>query len=58
MKKPSFRSFGLIWVAAAIASFALFVNTQDRGALVRCGIFLMAGMLYLWADWRRRRKKK
>ena len=57
MKKPSFRSFGLIWVAAAIASFALFVNTLDGGALVRCGVFLMAGMLYLWADWRRRKKK-
>lgn len=57
MKKPSFRSFGLIWIAAAIASFALFVNTLDGGALVRCGVFLMAGMLYLWADWRRRKKK-
>lgn len=58
MKAPSFFSLGMIWIAAAIISFTLFMNTRDGGALVRCGVFLMAGMLYLWADWRRKRKKK
>ena len=48
----------MIWIAAAIISFTLFMNSRDGGALVRCGIFLMAGMLYLWADSRRRKKKK
>ena len=58
MKLPSFFSLGMIWVAAAIISFTLFVNSRDGGALVRCGIFLLAGVLYLWADRRRKKKKK
>ena len=49
MKRPNYLIFGLIWLTAAVVSIMNFIQyLDDRGNLVRGGLFLMMGVFYFW----------
>ena len=59
MKQPNYLIFGVAWIAAAVISIMNFVQyLDDRGNLVRGGLFLAMGVYYLWLNRKNRRKKK
>ena len=47
MKKPNYLVFGMIWLAAALISLMNFIQyLDDRGNLVRAGLFLLMALFY------------
>lgn len=57
MKRPNYFIFGMIWLMAAVVSIMNFVQyLDDRGNLVRGGIFLLMAIFYFWMN--RKYKKK
>ena len=57
-RQPKYLNFGLIWVMAAAASVTNFIqHMNDRGDLVRAGIFLMMGVFYFWMNDKTKKKK-
>ena len=57
MKRPNYRTFALIWLAAAVVSVMNFVQyLDDRGNLIRGGLFLMLSVFYFWMHDRQKRK--
>ena len=51
MKQPNYLVFGLLWIMAAAVSIMNFIQYfDDRGNLVRGGLFLMMGIFYLWMN--------
>ena len=56
-RNPKYLNFGMIWVVAAAASVMNFVQHQnDRGDLIRAGLFLMMGTFYFWMHDRHKKK--
>ena len=59
MKQPNYLSFGMAWIMAAAVSVMNFLQYQnDRGNLIRGGLFLAMGVYYLWLNRKNKRKKK
>ena len=57
MKRPNYFVFGMIWLMAAVVSVMNFIQyLDDRGNLVRGGIFLLMAIFYFWMN--RKYKKK
>ena len=50
MKKRFYLSMGIIWLMASAVSFALYVQGKNPADLVRCGMFMFVGILYLHLD--------
>ena len=51
MKKPNYLIFGLLWILAAAVSIMNFIQYfDDRGNLIRAGLFLAMGVFYLWMN--------
>lgn len=51
MKKPNYLVFGLIWLMAAVVSIVNFIQYfDDRGNLIRGGLFLMMSVFYFWLN--------
>ena len=49
MKQPNYLVFALLWTMAAAVSVMNFIQyLDDRGNLVRGGLFLMMGVFYFW----------
>ena len=57
MKKPNYFTFGMIWLTAAAATFLQFVQSEDRTVLVRTGVFMLIGILYLYMNDKNKKKK-
>ena len=58
MKRPNYRIFGMIWLAAAIVSIMNFIQyLDDRGNLVRGGLFLLMAVFYFWMNQKQKKKK-
>ena len=59
MKQPNYLIFGMAWIMAAVVSIMNFVQYQnDRGNLIRGGLFLAMGVFYLWLNKNNKRKRK
>ena len=59
MKQPNYFIFGMAWIMAAVVSITNFVQYQnDRGNLIRGGLFLAMGVFYLWLNKKNKRKRK
>ena len=57
MKQPNYLVFGLAWIMAGAVSIVNFVQYQDnRGNLIRGGLFLAMGVYYLWLNRKKKRK--
>ena len=51
MKGPNYLIFGMLWTVAAAVSIMNFIQyMDDRGNLVRGGLFLMMGVFYFWMN--------
>ena len=51
MKKPNYFIFGMVWLVAAVVSILNFVQYfDDRGNLIRGGLFLMMSIFYFWLN--------
>ena len=49
MKQPNYLVFGLLWTMAAAVSVMNFIQYfDDRGNLVRGGLFLLMGIYEFW----------
>ena len=58
MKQPNYLIFGMAWIMAAAVSIMNFLQYQnDRGNLVRGGLFLAMGVFYLWMNKKSKKKK-
>ena len=57
MKKPKYFTFAMIWLTAAAATFLQFVQSEDRTVLVRTGVFMLIGILYLYMNDKNKKKK-
>ena len=58
MKNHRFLSYSLIWIIAAVSSFLGYVQDGNRGALSRSCLFLLAGVLYLYAYRKRKNNRR
>ena len=47
----------MIWLTAAAATFLQFVQNEDRTMLVRTGVFMLIGILYLYMNDKNKKKK-
>ena len=47
----------MIWLTAAAATFLQFVQSEDRTVLVRTGVFMLIGILYLYMNDKNKKKK-
>ena len=57
MKRPNYLIFGAVWLMAAAVSVMNFIQYQnDRGNLIRAGLFLAMAVFYFWMN--RKYKKK
>ena len=57
MKPTKYRVFGLIWLAAAVVSLMNFIQyLDDRGNLIRAGVFLLMAVFYFWMYGKRKEK--
>ena len=57
MKRPKYFTFGMIWLTAAAATFLQFVQSGDRTVLVRTGVFMFIGILYLYMNDKGKKRK-
>ncbi|MBR1660261.1 MAG: hypothetical protein IJ705_08080 [Oscillospiraceae bacterium] len=58
MKRPNYFVFCMIWLAAAIISVLNFVQyLDDRGNLVRGGLFLLMATFYFYMNGKNRKKR-
>ena len=56
MKQPNYLVFGMAWIMAGVVSIVNFLQYQnDKGNLIRAGLFLAMGVFYLWMN--RKHKK-
>ena len=57
MKQPNYLVFGLLWTLAAAVSVINFVQyLDDRGNLIRGGLFLLMGIFYFWMHNKNKKK--
>ena len=57
MKQPNYLIYGMLWTVAAAVSVTNFIQyMDDRGNLVRGGLFLLMGTFYFWMNKKTRGK--
>ena len=47
----------MIWLTAAAATFLQYVQNEDPALLIRTGVFMLIGILYLYMNDKKRKNK-